>query len=131
MANTPRGATITVVIICAPHITMCSIPMGKPILRAFFSVDLAGRKLPFSTFRLSSLERLSRYHSNIPVTIVSANAVPKAAPSTPKPAPGTKNDMPHKFISREGNIKKKLKMMSRIHITTPIKPLHLSIPPAR
>ena len=137
IAKTPNGATMTVVIICAPQITRCSSPIGKPIWNAFFKVLICGRKRPCSPDSLSSLERDQRYHSNIPATTASAAAVPNAAPSTPRPAPGIVKETPATFHSRDGKIRKKLKTTSNTHIVTPsrlgtcILPLHRSMPPAK
>ena len=137
MAKTPNGATITVVMICAPQMTICSIPIGRPICIAFFKVAVLGRKLPCSPVSFNSSERIQRYRSNIPATTASAAAVPNAAPSTPNPAPGIVKETPATCHSREGKIRKKLKTTSSMHIATPNKlgmcilPLQRNIPPAR
>ena len=63
----------------------------------------------------------------------SARPVPRAAPRTPMPAPGIVNVLPKSAISRVGNISRKLKTTSSIHIImfsmlgTFMLPLHDSI----
>ena len=137
MANTPKGATITVVIICAPQITACSTPIGIPMWKAFFKVLIVGRNFPLSPTNLRSRERVKRYHIIKTATTNSANPVPQAAPSTPKPAPGTQKEQPNPSISREGKIKKKLKTTSKRHMSmlnklgTRIFPLQRSMPADR
>ena len=66
-------------------------------------------------------------------TMRPAQADPKAAPSTPRPAPGMVTWCPHKLTVRVGKIRKKLNTTSSRHISTlsrlgtRILPLHLSI----
>ena len=54
MAIVPRGATITVDMIWAPHIMTLSQPMGKAIPTAFLKHFMVGLKLPLSCLRFSS-----------------------------------------------------------------------------
>mgnify|MGYP006914992354 CR=1 FL=1 len=89
MATMPSGATITVVIICAPQMAICSNPIGREMRTAWRSVSFQGRKLPCPPDSLSMDERRQRYHIIPPAVISSANTVPNTAPSTPKPTPGT------------------------------------------
>ena len=137
MAKTPSGATMTVVIICAPQMTMCSTPIGRPMCRALRTVPHVGRKLPRSPFSFRSLERAIRYHIINPATTASAAAVPNAAPVTPSPAPGMCRLRPNHSTSRVGKIRKKLNTTSSTHISTLSKPgtrilpLHRSMLPAR
>ena len=137
MAVMPRGATITVVAICAPQMAMCSNPIGREIRTALRRVSFRGRKLPRSPDSLSMGERRQRYHIIPTVVTNSANTVPNIAPFTPKPAPGVVNSHPHQSICRVGKIRKKLNTTSKRHISTfsilgtRIFPLQRSIPPAR
>ena len=137
MAKTPSGATMTVVRICAPQMTTCSIPIGKPIRSAFLNVSAFSRKWLSRMWQLSFSERVSRYQSNTLATTVSAAAVPRAAPLTPSPAPGIVNCMPAMLHPRVGKIRKKLNTTSSTHMMTPNKlgmrifPLQRSMPPAR
>ena len=134
IAKIPRGATITVVIICAPQMTACSMAIGKPIRTALRNVSAVGMKRPRSPLSLKSPERLKRYRIRITATTASARPVPKAAPFTPQPAPGIVTLIPRTVISLVGNIRKKLKTTSRRHISTLIilgirmLPLQRSIP---
>ena len=138
MATTPRGATIIVIIICAPQNMACSSVIGTEIRTARRNTSRVGRKLP----RGRPLIRKSgcsarRYHIMSAATMTSANTVPMAAPSTPSPAPGTFSETPAMEISRVGNIRKKLKTMSSTHISTFRRlgtfmlPAHRSMPPPR
>lgn len=94
MAKTPKGATMTVVIICAPHNTTCSIPMGKPIFKAQRRMLRCGRNLPFSPAMRSNDERLHKYQVCTKAMTVMAATVPRAAPATPRLAPGMVMCMP-------------------------------------
>ena len=137
MATMPSGATITVVIICAPQMAICSNPIGREMRTAWRSVSFQGRKLPCPPDSLSMDERRQRYHIIPPAVISSANTVPNTAPSTPKPTPGTMNSHPHQSTCRVGKIRKKLNTTSQKHISTlsilgtRIFPLHRNMPPAR
>ena len=106
IANTPNGATMTVVIICAPQITACSNAKGVLIRNASQSTSLRGAKLPFSPVNFNSGDFLHKNHIITTATTTSANPVPKAAPTTPNPAPGIFTGEPKIWISLVGNIKK-------------------------
>ena len=137
MAAIPSGATITVVMICAPQMAICSNPIGREIRTALRSVSFRGRKPPCSPDSLSMGERRQRYHIIPPAVMNSANTVPNIAPSTPKPAPGTVSLAPNHSTCREGKIRKKLNMTSKKHISTfsilgtRMFPLQRNMPPAR
>ena len=137
MANTPSGATMTVVMICAPQMTTCSTPIGRLMCRALRTVAHVGRKLPRSPAMRSSPERATRYPSISPATTSSASAVPSAAPVTPSPAPGIRRDTPSHSTERVGKMRKKLNTTSSRHISTfsipgtRILPLQRSMLPAR
>ena len=86
IAQMPNGATITVIIICAQQMMVCSMPIGRPIRKAFRMVSSFGRKQPLFFAKLNSGERYHKYHNITAATNDSATTVPKAAPPTPKPA---------------------------------------------
>ena len=137
MEHTPSGATMVVIAICALHITPCSKPIGKPILTAFLSVSAIDCLHPRSPASRRCDVPWRRYHNSQATTTVSASTVPRAAPSTPSPAPGRNTSNPATATVREGKISRTLNTTSRAHIATPamlgtcILPLHRSMPPAR
>ena len=114
IAIVPSGATIIVDIIWAPHITTLSHPIGRAIPSAFLMQADVGLKLPLSCVSLRSGDFRHKALMSISAVTTVASAVPMAAPVTPSPAPGTMIPVP--WISSEGNISRKLKMTSRMHI---------------
>ena len=137
IAQMPNGATITVIIICAQQMMVCSMPIGRPIRKAFRMVSSFGRKQPLFFAKLNSGERYHKYHNITAATNDSATTVPKAAPPTPKPAPNIGTSYPPTLKQRVGNIKKKLSNTSSTHIDTPnrlatcILPLQRNMPLAK
>ena len=138
MAGMPRGATMTVVMICAPQMTMCSRPIGRLIRMEFRIIGGAGRDgLLCHAFIFKPDERVKRYHKVMAAATLSASPVPKAAPCTPNPAPGMDKVSPPTDNSRDGKMRKKLKTTSRMHISTPailgmrMLPLQRNMPAAR
>ena len=131
MAMTPSGATITVTMICAPHITPCSSVIGADTLSAFRSTCLDGMKDPSDPRKASISCFRQAYHITQPAVIISAATVPKAAPSTPSPAPGIVTVISGKISSRVGKIRKKLKITSSTHIITFSAPGTSMLPAAR
>ncbi len=137
---TPKGATITVTIICAPHITPCSSVIGADTFMAFNSTLRVGIKLFKPCVTTSSALRPNiaipfcrkqAYHIMKPAVTTSAPTVPNAAPSTPRPAPGINRECPKIEISRVGNIRKKLNTTSRRHIMALSPPGIFIFPDAR
>ena len=116
IATVPNGATMTVDMICAPHIITLSHPIGKAIPTAFRKHFPVGRKLPFSCRRFSSGDLTHSEYSSMAATAIVANAVPMAAPVTPRPAPGTVISAPSNETERVGKIRKKLKTTSNRHM---------------
>ena len=108
MAKMPSGATMTVVMICAPQIRACSTPIGKPMAAAWRMVFRVGRKRPCVPVSFRADERVQRYVIMRMAVTTSASVVPKAAPTTPRPAPGIHSSVPKTAISREGKMRKKL-----------------------
>lgn len=80
--------------------------MGTPILNDFINTFEVKKKLPGLPTRANSFEQRQRYQVIIMATNISTSPVPKAAPSTPSPAPGTKTDILPISNSREGYIRK-------------------------
>lgn len=84
----------------------------------------------------SNDERLHKYQVCTKAMMVMAATVPRAAPATPRLAPGMVMCTPATAKWCVGNIKRKLKRTSSIHIATPIMlgtcilPLQRSMPPA-
>ena len=138
MAVMPNGATMTVVMICAPQMTACSKPIGRLMRTAFFSVVRMGKWcVPCHSWIFSPDDRVKRCHDVRHAATHSANPVPRAAPSTPNPAPGSWRDSVPRESSRSGKMRKKLNTTSSAHISTPavlgtrMLPLQRSMPPAR
>lgn len=137
IATMPSGATITVVMICAPQMAACSNPIGRAMRTALRNVSFRGTRSPRSPDSFSRGDRRQRYHIIPPPVASSASTVPNAAPSTPRPAPGTTKLKSRISICRVGKIRKKLNTTSSRHISTfnrlgtRMFPLHRNIPPAR
>ncbi len=85
MATVPSGAMIRVVTTCALDMTACSMATGAPSRTARRSCTGTNRSL--SPFRSPSMGERSRQMHKMIATTVSDNAVPNAAPVTPRSAP--------------------------------------------
>ena len=118
MANVPNGAMMMVVTIYADVMMVCCMPIGRPMCRARRTTCHVGRKRPRSILRLRSLLRKHNMYIVIEAATNSAEAVPMAAPTTPIPAPGIVRLMPRTSTVRVSKIRKKLKITSRVIITT-------------
>ena len=132
MATVPSGDTMRVDITCAPLITSCSKPTGTAMRIACFRC--AGSNFRCSPRRsFSSGDCASRKYSIKSAVTARASAVPSAAPSTPRFAPGRWT--PSTVLP--GKIKSRLNTTSSAHIRmcsmlgTRMLPLDCSMPPAR
>ena len=96
MAIVPSGATIIVVTICAPVSAICSTIIGSDSLKAdrssFQSIPFRCRRGDSGRLRGPARaiagSRLTAQYITAAAATVSAATVPRAAPSTPIPAPG-------------------------------------------
>ena len=130
----PKGATIFVEAICAPHMIVYSKAMGIEILAAVPRHRNVGSHLPLSWVRRSTGERRQAAASISRAVHHSANAVPKAAPITPRPAPGRRHPITGSVIP--GKINRLLNKISSRHMRAlsmlgvRMSPLHWSMLPA-
>ena len=112
MATVPSGAMIRVVTTCALDMTACSMATGAPSRTARRSCTGTNRSL--SPFRSPSMGERSRQMHKMIATTVSDNAVPNAAPVTPRSAPGSVNAP----SCRVGKISRELNTTSSPHMST-------------
>ena len=97
---------------------VCCRPIGRLMCSARFTTPHVGRKRPVSMCSDSSLERKQRMYIVMEAATNSADTVPIAAPTTPKPMPGIIICVPNNSTGRVGKMRKKLNTTSSDIITT-------------
>ena len=133
MDTVPRGATIRVEAICAPHMTVYSKAMGTEMPAAVRRHRAVGSQRPRSRVRRSFGARRQTVSSIKRAVTHSAMAVPRAAPVTPSPAPG--RDSPVPGMETPGKISRLLNTTSSPHMRAlsrlgvRMSPLHWSMLP--
>ena len=124
-----------VLAICAPQRMTRSRASGRASRAAVRRHWRSSRQgTPFTSRRTG--ERKQRKNSINREVTISAEAVPRAAPATPSPAPGMVKAAPNRDTVRVGKINRLLNTTSRAHsrilsrLGVRISPLHWSILPA-